>query len=341
MIRKLFSILQYIFFLGAGLFLVWWQLRTMTQSDTQSFLNALRHANYLIIFPILIMALLSHLSRSMRWKLLMEPLGYKPSLKNVFAATMVGYMANAAIPRLGEVLKCSILARYENLRVDKLVGTIIVERIFDFLCFLFLIAATILMQINVVESFIKNKIENIKIAGANHLSIIVIIGSAIIVIGILLLRRIYRKYPNNTIVISIKRFTHGFREGLASINHLKRRGAFLAHSLFIWSMYLLQIYIGFYTIQETSHLGILASFSILTLATFAMILTPGGIGSFPVFVMQTLLLYNISQPIGNAFGWLMWGVSSSIIIIVGFISLILLPVMNKKIKDETSAINPL
>jgi len=340
MIRKLFSILQYIFFLGAGLFLIWWQLRAMTESDTQSFLKALSHANYLIIFPILIMALLSHLSRSMRWKLLMEPLGYNPSLKNVFAATMVGYLANAAIPRLGEVLKCSILARYEKLRVDKLVGTIIIERIFDFLCFLFLIAATILMQINVVESYIKSKIENIKIAKDNHLFIILIIVS-VIIIGILLLRRMFRKLPNNTIVISIKRFTHGFKEGLTSIKHLKRRGAFLAHSLFIWTMYLLQIYIGFYTIQETSHLGILASFSILTLATFAMILTPGGIGSFPVFVMQTLLLYHIAQPIGNAFGWLMWGVSSSIIIIVGFISLILLPVMNKKIKNETSAINPL
>jgi len=340
MIRKLFSILQYIFFLGAGLFLIWWQLRAMTESDTQSFLKSLSHANYLIIFPILIMALLSHLSRSMRWKLLMEPLGYNPSLKNVFAATMVGYLANAAIPRLGEVLKCSILARYEKLRVDKLVGTIIIERIFDFLCFLFLIAATILMQINVVESYIKSKIENIKIAKDNHLFIILIIVS-VIIIGILLLRRMFRKLPNNTIVISIKRFTHGFREGLTSIKHLKRRGAFLAHSLFIWTMYLLQIYIGFYTIQETSHLGILPSFSILTLATFAMILTPGGIGSFPVFVMQTLLLYHIAQPIGNAFGWLMWGVSSSIIIIVGFISLILLPVMNKKIKNETSAINPL
>src|SRR5205085_7449976 len=98
--KRFLTIMQYSLFLGGGIFLVWWQLRSMTPEQKSDFIDAFRHANYWLIVPIAIMILLSHLSRSMRWKLLMEPLGYDPKLKNVFAVTMIGYFANAAIPRL-------------------------------------------------------------------------------------------------------------------------------------------------------------------------------------------------------------------------------------------------
>ena len=107
--------------------------------ERTEFYAAFRHTNYWLMIPVLIMSLLSHLSRSMRWKLLMEPLDYNPALRNVFAVTMVGYLANAAIPRLGEVLKCSFLARYEKLKIDKLFGTILVERTFDLICYVCLL----------------------------------------------------------------------------------------------------------------------------------------------------------------------------------------------------------
>src|SRR6476661_3412778 len=134
--KRLLSILQYIIFLGGGIFLVWWQLRSMTPEEEQDFRNAMSYANYWLVIPVVILCILSHLSRAMRWKLLMEPLGYKPALKNVFSVIMVGYLANAAVPRLGEILKCTFLSRYEKLQVDKLFGTILVERTFDLVCYL-------------------------------------------------------------------------------------------------------------------------------------------------------------------------------------------------------------
>ena len=117
--KRLISILQYTVFLGAGIFLVWWQLKGMTAEQKSQFTSALRSANYWLIIPIVFMSLFSHLSRAYRWKLLLEPLEYYPKIKNVFAVTMVGYLANAAIPRLGEILKCTFLAKYENLSESK------------------------------------------------------------------------------------------------------------------------------------------------------------------------------------------------------------------------------
>jgi len=338
--KRFFSILQYVIFLGGGIFLVWWQLKSLTPEQKEAFLNAFNEANYWLILPVAVITLLSHLSRAMRWKLLMEPLGYKPALKNVFAVTLVGYFANAAFPRLGEILKCTFLARYEHMKVDKLVGTIIVERTFDFVCYFIFIAITVLIQIDVVGDYTKKMLEEIALSPGFPLW-----GKLLIVLGImiamfLLLKLLFNKFPSNKVVLAVNNFLFGILEGFRSIKNLKHRRAFILHTLLIWSLYLLEIYIAFYAMKGTSHLSIKAAFSVLTLATLAMIATPNGIGSFPIFIQKTLLIYGISSALGIAFGWLMWGISTGIIIIAGLITLLLLPYMNKNKKNEISPTDP-
>jgi len=333
--KRILSIFQYLIFLGGGIFLVWWQLRSMTGVEKNQFYDAFHLANYWLVIPVVIMSLLSHISRAIRWKLMMEPLGYKPALKNVFAVTMVGYLANAAVPRLGEILKCTFLARYEKLHVDKLFGTILVERAFDFLCYLLFIGFTVLIQVKVVGNYVKSKLNEITHSAgfplwAKILTIIVIIGTLVYLVKLLI-----RKYPGNRVFIKINNFFRGIADGFTSIKNLKHRRLFILHTIFIWAMYLLQIYIGFSAMEGTAHLSLKAACSVLTLATLAMIATPGGIGSFPIFVMQTLAMYSIADPLGKAFGWLIWGVSTGIVIIAGFGALILLPYLNRK-KNENS-----
>jgi uncharacterized protein (TIRG00374 family) len=326
--KRLLSILQYVLFLGGGIFLVWWQLRDMDEEKRKHFYDALNNANYWLILPIICMTLLSHLSRSMRWKLLMEPLGYDPALKNVFAATMVGYLANSAIPRLGEVLKCGIVAKYEKLKVDKLVGTIVLERTFDLICFMIFIAFTVLIQLNLVGNYFKTELGKI-----SWLKAVILVG--VIVFIIVLLRFLLKEFPHNKVIIRINTFIRGIGEGFRTIKKLKKVKLFIAHTIFIWSMYLLQIYLGFRAMEGTSGLSISAACAVLTLATLAMIATPGGIGVFPIFVMETLVLYRITPALGQAFGWLIWGVSTSILIITGFICLIILPYINRNKNDES------
>lgn len=332
--KKLLSFLQYVIFLGGGLLLVWWQLHSMTPGQEEQFMHALRTANYILIIPVVCMNLLSHLSRSMRWKLLMEPLEYRPKLSNVFAVTMVGYLANSAVPRLGEVLKCTFLARYEKLKADKLIGTILIERTFDLICYGIFILITVLIQIDRIGNYLSEKLHGITDKGAVPLWIKVIVPAvaALIILFIWIMRR----YPQNKLIVKIRTFVGGIGTGFATIRHLKRRKAFIAHTFFIWAMYLLQIYLAFFAIEGTAHLSLKAACSVLALSTLAMILTPGGIGSFPEFVMQTLIIYGISKASGQglALGWLIWGVSTGIIIIAGLISLLLLPSINKNYKPE-------
>jgi glycosyltransferase 2 family protein len=338
--KRLISILQYIIFLGGGIFLVWWQLKGMTAEQKTQFTNALRSANYWLIIPIIFMSLLSHLSRSYRWKLLLEPLDYYPKIKNVFAVTMVGYLANSAIPRLGEILKCTFLAKYEKIKVNELVGSILIERTFDVICFVIFIGITVVIQINKIGRFMKEKIESFGDDAG-----IPIFAKALILLGIILmiyfiLKILVNKYPGNRVIIAISNFVKGIGQGFIAIRSLKKRNLFIAHTLFIWAMYLLQIYVGFKAMEHTAALDLRAACSVLVMASFAMILSPNGIGFFPVFVMQTLILYGINEDYGKAFGWLIWGVSTSIILIVGFICLMLLPYINKTKNEINTSYTP-
>lgn len=328
--RKILSSLHYIIFLGAGLLLVWWQLREMTTGEKTEFNIAFKNADYLILVPVIVMNLLSHFTRAVRWRLLMKPLGYFPKLKNVFGATMVGYLANAAVPRLGEVLKCTMLAKQEDLKTDKLIGTVLIERTFDFCTYLLFIVITVFIQLDVVGSYVNEKLQLLTSGGKVPLGIKIFFVLCVLAAMILIIKKIFSLYPDNAVLNKIRSFISGIFEGFSAIKNLKERKTFLVLTAFMWTLYLMQIFIGFKAMDGTAHLGIKAACAVLSLSTLAMIVTPGGIGAFPFFVMETLLIYGISSPQGKAFGWLMWGVSTLIFITAGLLSLVLFLYLNKK-----------
>src|SRR6266436_2947326 len=144
--KRIFTILQYLLFLGLGIFLAWWSLKGLDHEKRTEIKNAFNHARYWLIIPVFAILILSHLVRAVRWKLLINPLGYHPRTENTFFAVMIGYLTNQAVPRLGEVLKCTLLARYEKVPADKLIGTIILERIIDAITLLIIFAITLAIQ---------------------------------------------------------------------------------------------------------------------------------------------------------------------------------------------------
>ncbi|MDQ6889676.1 MAG: flippase-like domain-containing protein [Bacteroidota bacterium] len=335
--KKVLSILKYLIFLGIGIFLMWWQLSKMTASERIEFHDSLKNANYVIIIPVAILAILSHISRAIRWKILIEPMGYHPTTANTFYAIMCGYFANTFIPRAGEILRCTLLGRYEKIPVPKLIGTILVERIFDLFCYFFIIVFTILIQIQTVSNFVKRKFEQlagqkqIVPAWAKILIFLIVVG-----LSVLFIKWLFKRHASHRHIIKLKGLHVGLKEGFYTIMHLKKRKSFIAHTLFIWAMYLLEIYIGFNALSATSSLGMGAAFSVLSLSTLAMIIAPGGIGAFPVAVQQVLLIYDIDN---ISFGWLMWAVTTGIIIVAGIICFGLI-IYNNKNKNEKKQYGP-
>ncbi len=333
--KKIISLLQYAFFLGLGIFLVWWSLGKIEAQDWEQIKQAFKGANYWLTLPVILVLLAAHFSRAVRWKILMEPLGYRPSLTNTFLAVLIGYIANLAVPRLGEVLKCTILARYEKVPADKLIGTIVAERAFDIFCLVLVFAITILTQIDVIGEFsmqLLNQLVTSRKGGLSTVRLLIILGA--IIIFFLVSWYILKNFKHIGVIGKIRRIIKGIWQGLTSVRFVKKKGWFFFHTFFIWFMYLLSVRIGMYAMEETAVYGTKTSLSVLSLGSIGMIVTQGGIGAYPLLVQETMSLYGLNENLGKAFGWLLWLVQFFQILICGFIAMLLLPYLNKTKKNH-------
>lgn len=329
--KRLFILLQYLFFLGLGAFLVWWSVKDIDSEKMNEIKHALKNARLYLIAPVFIILLLSHYIRALRWRLLMEPMGYKPGKANTFFAVMVGYLANQAVPRLGEVLKCTLLARYEKIPADKLVGTIILERLIDAFCLLTVFGITLVIQPGLYSQIVNTifngdtKEETNKMPG--YLVGLILIGIIAVIIGLWM---ILKKKSFNDLLAIIKKIASRVWQGLSTIQHLRKRGQFIVLTLILWTLYLSGGYIGFQALHQTQHYGIKEAFTVLSAGSIGMIVTPGGIGAYAYLIEATMQLYGLQQSIAVAFGWLLWLAQTVVILIGGLLSFIALPWYNKR-----------
>jgi uncharacterized protein (TIRG00374 family) len=327
--KNLLTIFKFAFFLGLGVFLVWWSIHQIPDDEFSKFKQSLRTANYWMIVPVFLILSASHIIRALRWKLLMEPMGYNPSLANTFFAVMIGYLANFAFPRLGEVLKCSILAKYEGVPVEKNVGIIVAERAFDVICLLGVFVLALILQYDVVIAAYKKVQEytsSVKSDGSN-IGFYIKIGLLVLIVAFVGWIIVAKKW--NQFIDKIKSIVKGVGEGLTSALKLKQKNLFILYSISIWILYIAGTWIGLFATAGTE-VGFSVAVSCLAFASIGMILTPGGIGAYAFLLAKVLEINNVPFALGFANGTLQWFAQFIIILVVGFICVILIPIYNKK-----------
>lgn len=336
--KKIKTLLQYLFFFCLGFLFVWLSVRNINKEDWEQIKYALDHAKYYLGIPVFIILLLGHYIRALRWRLLMEPLGYNPKRSNTFFAVMIGYLVNQGVPRLGEVLKCTVLARYEKVPADKLIGTIILERLIDAITLLIIFGITLAIQPGLYSQIVdkifnsNGAAEEKKISG---LLILLIAGAAIaLAIGAWML---IKKKTIRDLQAIFKNIAARVWQGLASIQHLKKRGQFIILTILLWSTYFAGGYIGFQALEQTQQYGVKEAFTILSAGSIGMIISPGGIGGYAFLIGGTMMLYGLPQSIATAFGWLLWIVQTIVILIGGLASFALLPWINKKQAEKVDS----
>lgn len=332
--KRLITIFQYLIFLGLGVFLAWLSIKDLDHEKKMQINNALRHARYWLIIPVLIILVSSHLVRALRWKLLIGSLGYHPKTLNTFFAVMIGYLTNQAVPRLGEILKCTLLARYEKVPADKLIGTIILERVIDAITLLLVFGITVIIQpaiyTDLINAFFHSPHDPAKKRISGYLIAGIIIG--IIAILIILWMIIKKKKPADVIII-FQRIGKSVWQGISAVQHLKQRWLFIFYSVILWSLYLLGGYVGFYALQETQQYGIKEAFAVLSAGSIGMIATPGGIGAYALLIEKTMQVYGLQDGIAIAFGWILWLAQTAVIVVGGFFSFVAFPYFNKQKKN--------
>lgn len=313
---RIFSVVKYLLFLSLAIFLLYW---TFQGQDIGSLFNNIQQANYLWVLASVLACLIAHVLRAIRWTLLIEPLGYNISTKNAFYAVMIGYLANLAFPRLGEVSRCGVLHKTDKVPMNQLLGTVITERLFDLLLLLSTTLLAILLEFKRISGFIYQHVWlKLETVFADGLVLWMSLISMVLILFFYVIR--------SKIRILIKPFANtlkGFKSGLLSFWGMKDKGPFMLLSVLIWFCYFLSTYLCFFALSDTAELSPLAALSALVLGSLGMIVpVQGGIGAFHWMVAEGLGLYGIDKLHGLAFATLIHSTQLLVILIIGGISLI-------------------
>lgn len=307
-----------------GLFLIWYSFSHFKPGDFESIKNSFKTANYWWVLLSVLLGVLSHLSRAYRWQFLLEPLGYKPRFANSVMTVLMAYLLNLAVPRSGEVLRAASIKKYDKIPFEKAFGTIVAERIADVIMLGAIIGLAFLLQTELITGYLFPKNSGF----SNFIKITVLI--ILIVAGYYIFK--WLKKSKNEFILKIVDFFNGLLDGVKSILKMKKKWAFIGHTIFIWLMYVLMFYAVTFAIPETNHLPFAAIIVGFVVGGLSMALTNGGLGSYPVFVASAFIIYHVDNNPARAFGWIMWTAQTLMVIVFGGLSFIFIPIYNKYLK---------
>jgi len=299
--------------------LVWYSYYSTTPDDRKIIIENISKANPFWVGLSILIGILSHVSRAIRWNYLLNPLGYRPRLSNNILIILTSYLANLGIPRSGEFLRATALTTYEKVPFEKGFGTIVTERVIDLLMLFIIIAFTLILQTDIILNFLNNY--GIHLIGS-------LIFLTICILGLLSAVFLIRKSTSG-FALKLKTFLNGMLEGVSSILKMKNKWLFVLHTLIIWGCYIAMFWVIKYTVTETIDLAFSQTLVAFIAGAFAMSTTNGGIGAYPIAVTAALSLFDIDEVSGKAFGWIMWISQTLMIVVFGAISFLLLPLLNR------------
>ena len=325
-----------------GVYLIWVFFAGMTGDAKLLFYKAIREANYLWIVISMILGFIAFISRAYRWKYVLEPLGYKTKFWNRYHAVMIGYIMNLTIPRAGEASRSAMLYRSDGIPFTSSFGTIIAERAVDLVVLVsiaFLTAFLGYADFLEIKSQIELKFSSVGSNSTETFTLKMFVYIFILIIGfvfsyLIVFKRNFR--------LKVLNFSKDILKGLLSIFKLKQPFAYLFFTIIIWGSYVAMFAVPFLSLEQTSSIafpGILLAF---IAGSLGIMFTNGGIGTFPLLVGLVVTFYigkdypDDAQAIGNALGMLIWVSQTVVMIVLGLISLILLP---KNYTKEDEPIN--
>jgi uncharacterized protein (TIRG00374 family) len=349
--KTITNILKFLFFLGLGLgilYLVYQSQNAAYQEECA--LNNIpaeecslllkvatdfREANYFWILLVLIAFTISNVSRAIRWNMLIRPLGYTPRFLNSFLSTVLGYFANLGLPRMGEVVRGASLSRYERIPLEKVMGTIVVDRIVDVISILAVSGLVVLLEYDTILAFAEQYVSFDKIGGLGKLAAYGGILLALMAVLFFLLRARLMQLKFFQKVIDIAK---GFWQGIQSIRKLERPWLFILHSVNIWFMYFMMTYLCFFAFAPTAHLSPLVGLVVFVFGGWGVVIpSPGGMGTYHFLAQTALAMYGISGDDG--FSWAniaFFSIQLGCNVLGGLLALLILPNYNKSYQPVTT-----
>ncbi|MDQ3535379.1 MAG: flippase-like domain-containing protein, partial [Bacteroidota bacterium] len=302
--------------------------------------SRLQYLDYSWVILSVLLSIISHFARAYRWNILISPLGYKLNIFRTFLAVMVGYFANLLLPRMGEVTKCAVLKRTDNVPLTLSLGTVVAERVLDFIVLMSLLAITIIVEYNLLKDFFFGFFYNKTSGLGENLVGIYMMGGFIILMIILVVvfgKKLFNKMRSLSFIYKFKATLKELIKGLLSIKTIENKTGFWFSTVIIWVMYYLMAYIVVFALPQTSGLGFTAGLTILVMGGLGMAApVQGGIGTYHALVSSVLVLYGIKETDGVLFATVLHTSQTLMVLVVGGICLLFVSFSRRLILSDST-----
>jgi uncharacterized protein (TIRG00374 family) len=324
------SILKYLIssLLAAGL--LYWAF-SKSQLHWNDILATFQQADYNWVAVSILISILSHLLRALRWEQLLGAMSYKPGTVRTFSAVLIGYFANFLVPRLGEVTRCGSLQKTADIPFEESFGTVITERIVDLLSLVVLVGITFIFEWKPLQQSLFPTL---------HLpsGTLLITASMLGLIGLGVLWKFKDFLQNIGAESKVGKMILGWVAGIGSIRHLAQPGKFIGYSAGIWLCYYLSTYTLFLAFPNSENLGLSAALTVLVMGTFGMATpTQGGIGAYHSLVASAFVFYSLSYKEGFMLATFFHGTQMITLLLLGGFSFILtlfLPKISARVEQN-------
>lgn len=343
------EIIQFLLFTGAGVLILYFLYQSQQSaylaecalkgipSEQCSLIDKLANdfasVNYGWIAVIVSAFIFSNIIRAHRWLMLIKTMGVNGRMSNAFFTIMVGYFANMGLPRIGEIVRAGLFARYEKIGVEKAMGTIVVDRVLDLASLLFAIILTLILQGDVLFAYLRQRFGD-SILSSSWLYI----GIGAVLLGLFFLYKNRRWIKRWSLYQKIHHLVEGFRDGLRSLRRVEKPWLLFFDTAAIWLMYYFMMFLCFKAFGPTSHLGGMAGLMTFVFGGLGIVFpSPGGMGTFHAMVIAALAIYGIAGDDAFSFANIQFfSIQLLGTVLFGIIGLILLPLINKSGKNEYS-----
>lgn len=306
--------------------IMWWMYRGIRWEELQ---DALEHQMswtwMLLSMPF---GILAQVLRAMRWRQVLAPMGERPRLSTCVHAIFLSYASSLVVPRVGEVLRCGVLRRYEGTNLGRSVGTVVTERVIDMVLILVLSFLTFLTQIPVFLTFFQRTGVTLgSVLGSFSPTgyAVTAVSGLLALVCILLLARHFQFLARTKAVLA------DIMGGLLSVRNVESPVLFVLYSVGIWVSYFLHFYLTFFCFDYTAGLGPLAALVAFVVGSFAVLVpTPNGAGSWHFAVKTVLVLYGVEQTSGAMFALIVHTLQTLLVALLGIWSVAALSIAQRR-----------
>ena len=329
MTKKTKDILRSLFFFVLAVFFVFWFVSGLSSRERSEIIDSFFKADGLWVVLSVLVSALSVYIRALRWQLLIKPLGYKTKSSTVFFSIASAYLTNLAVPRLGEVVRSTMLSTKYKIPFDKTLGTIITERVVDLLLFVLIFFVSFLLEYSVFSDYL---FADFSFDFAKYTGFLLVLCLVCLVSAAAFF--IFRKKIKESLVYKkVKDFVIGIVQGMKTIIRLEKPFLFIFYSFLIWFLWIFGTWIVFHAMTECAGLNMEQAMTVTVLGAIGVMITPGGIGLYPSVFAEALHVYGVQKAVGYALGWISWLVSQVCPVLFGPIGFLIFANKNKKEND--------